>query len=139
MKSIIKAFTDREARGWTKLYFAIDLHDTIIEGKYNLHNDGAQFFPNAVKVLRNLSARADVYLILWTSSHRGAVNEQIVRMEKEDIIFDAINENPDQQNTELCDFSQKFYFNVLLDDKAGFDGNTDWFEIEEDMRKLGVW
>ena len=42
------------------------------------------------------------------------------------IKFDYINENPLEVNSELSDFSKKFYFNILLDDKAGFYPKEDW-------------
>jgi hypothetical protein len=45
--------------------------------------------------------------------------------------FNAINCNPECPSTDLCDFQDKFYFNFLLDDKAGFDGTKDWREIYE--------
>lgn len=136
---IHRAFSDKKKRNWDTLYIAIDLHDTIIEGKYNLHNEGSNFFPNAINVLRNWTNRKDIVLILWTSSHHDSINEQLKRMEKEGIKFDYINENPVTKNTELCDFSGKFYFNILLDDKAGFDGQNDWNYIENSLREIGEW
>ena len=32
-------------------------------------------------------------------------------------------------------FEKKFYFNILLDDKAGFDPETDWSVIKEYLNK----
>lgn len=37
-------------------------------------------------------------------------------------------------NPELCDFSSKFYFNVLLDEKSGFCGGKDWTKIQKFIR-----
>lgn len=140
MRDYIKrAFSDKKKRNWDRLYVAIDLHDTIIEGKYNLKNEGANFFPNAVNVLKNWTERKDMILILWTSSHDQSVQEQIERMKKLGIKFDYINSNPDVPSNELCNFKDKFYFNILLDDKAGFDGPTDWFKIEESLRSINEW
>jgi hypothetical protein len=48
-----------------------------------------------------------------------------------DLNFNGINCNPECPSTDLCDFQDKFYFNFLLDDKAGFDGTKDWREIYE--------
>ncbi len=140
MKNYIKkAFSDKKTRNWNKLYVSIDLHDTIIEGKYNLHNEGAKFFPNAVNVLKKFTDRSDIVLVLWTSSHDVSINEQIEKMKALGIKFDFINENPDVPSNELCNFDKKFYFNILLDDKAGFDGWSDWFWIEETLREIGEW
>jgi hypothetical protein len=33
------------------------------------------------------------------------------------------------KNSEFQDFVDKPYFNVLLDDKAGFDPDRDWVEL----------
>lgn len=136
---ILKAFLEKKRRGWDKIYIAVDLHDTIIEGKYNLHNEGAAFFPNALNVLKNMTKNPSVYLILWTSSHPVAIHEQIIRMADHGIRFDAINSNSDVPSNELCDFGAKFYVSAILDDKAGFDAMIGWFEIETELRQLGEW
>lgn len=41
----------------------------------------------------------------------------------------SVNSNPDEKDTKTGDFSKKFYFNILLDDRAGFQPETDWLEI----------
>jgi len=115
------------------------LHDVVLEGKFNRFNEGANFFPNAVRVLKQFSFRKDIVLILWTSSHDDAMKNIIDRMSGEGIEFRYINENPECPNTELCNFNSKFYFNILLDDKAGFEGETDWLLVEEEFKRLGEW
>ena len=42
---------------------------------------------------------------------------------------DLINNNPEFKKTDICDFTEKFYFDILLDDKAGFEGEKDWKDI----------
>ena len=117
----------KNERGWNTLYWAIDLHDTVITGKYNKFNHGSTLLPGAKKVLDYLYNHESHRTILWTSSHKEAAIEACRTF---DIKFHYFNENPECQNTELCDFGSKMYFNVLLDDKAGFDAlNGDWFEI----------
>lgn len=138
--NIVNSFKQKKERGWSKIFWAIDLHDTIIEGKYNLHNVGANVFSGAAEVLSYLYSRPDMGLILWTSSHSQAVLPTMERLEKEhNIKFHYLNENPECQNTELCDFSDKFYFNILLDDKAGFDGHSDWLAIKNLLKSIGEW
>ena len=39
---------------------------------------------------------------------------------------DDVNENPEVENTRLQNFEEKLYMNVGLDDKFGFDAETDW-------------
>jgi len=53
-----------------------------------------------------------------------------VGWKKKKINFDFVNKNPSENNTSYADFSKKFYFNILLDDKAFFEP-SDWVEISE--------
>ena len=39
---ILKAYEQRNRRGYAHIFWAIDLHDTVIEGKYNRFNVGAK-------------------------------------------------------------------------------------------------
>ena len=137
--NIQKAFEDKIKRNWEKIYFCIDLHDVVIEGKYNRLNEGAQFGPNAVNVLQQLSYRKDIVLILWTSSHDDSVKAILNKMKDSGIEFRYVNENPECPNTELCDFNKKLYFNILLDDKAGFSIDSDWFLVESELKRVGAW
>lgn len=137
--NIERAFSDKKKKNWSKLFWCIDVHDVILEGKYNLMNEGASFMPNALKVLKNLSGRGDMVLILWTSSHDAPIKEVQDSLKTNGVKFDYVNENPECPGTALCDFSKKFYFNVLLDDKAGFVGETDWLLIEQELRRIGEW
>jgi|688.fasta_scaffold25700_2 hypothetical protein len=115
-------------RKWQKLYWAIDMHDTIITGTYNRFNDGAVIYPYAKETLDYLFNSPDHYTILWTSSYMTSIQDVVQRF---DLNFNGINCNPECPNTTLCDFQSKFYFNFVLDDKAGFDGTKDWREIYE--------
>jgi hypothetical protein len=115
-------------RKWQKLYWAIDMHDTIITGTYNRFNDGAVIYPYAKETLDYLFNSPDHYTILWTSSYMTSIQDVVQRF---DLNFNGINCNPECPNTTLCDFQNKFYFNFVLDDKAGFDGTKDWREIYE--------
>jgi 2-methylcitrate dehydratase PrpD len=81
-------------------------------------------------VLSYLSAQDDVILILWSSSHETEIAKVREWLETFKINIQFINENPLEDNTEYADFSKKFYFNVILDDKAGFDPSVDWLELE---------
>jgi len=137
--NIERTFNDKQRRGWTRISICVDVHDVILEGKYNRFNTGASYMPNALNVLRNWSKRDDICLILWSSSHTDSLTKVCDDLLKQGIKFDHINSNPECPNTDLCDFSKKFYFNILLDDKAGFEGATDWFLIEKEFRRIGEW
>ena len=138
--NIERSFSDKRVRRWQKIFWCIDVHDVILEGRYKFNNDGANFMPNAIKVLRMLSNRKnDTSLILWTSGHNEPTSKVLESLEKEGVYFDHVNCNPECPNDHLCDFNKKFYMNILLDDKAGFEGKTDWFLIEQELRRIGEW
>jgi len=126
-KQIIEnTFAQKKVRGWTKLYWCIDLHDTIITGKYNKFNEGATIFPYAKETLDYLYNTNENTIILWSSSYVDAMIDIVNKM---NLKFHFFNENPECPSNELCDFNNKLYFNFLLDDKAGFDPQKDWEEI----------
>lgn len=121
----------KEQRGWNRIYWSIDLHDVIIEGKYNKFNDGRELAPFCREVIQLLRTHDENCLILWTSSHAGPIIDMRSWLSSQGVTLDYINANPECQNTDLCDFRQKFYFNICLEDKAGFDWRTDWKDIYE--------
>jgi hypothetical protein len=59
--------------------------------------------------------------------------------EKHSIIMDHIGTNPECESNDLCDFTNKLYFDILLEDKAGFDGMHDWQKIKDTLIELGEW
>lgn len=119
-------------RDWDKLYFAVDIHDTVLAADYKPGSVGGGFFPGALEALRLLSQREEAVLIAFTSSYNHS--DMLDFFRDQGIDFNYVNENPECGNTAHGDFSQKFYFNVLLDDKAGFEPETDWFEVLSQMR-----
>lgn len=137
--NIERTFTEKAKRRWQKIFIAVDVHDVILEGKYNLNNDGAGYMPNAIRVLQQWSKREDVSLILFTSGHIGPTSKILDQLETRGVNFKHVNNNPECPNDALCDFSKKFYFNILLEDKAGFEGQTDWFLIEKELKRIGQW
>lgn len=135
--NIERAVQTMKARGWDKIFWAIDLHDTICPADYI--NPYTDFYPDAKEVLQHLSLRPDVGLILFTSSFNPEVAQVVSWLGKHEIFFDYVNENPECENTRLGNFETKFYFNVLLDDKAGFEGATDWTLIKQKLQEMGAW
>ncbi len=125
-------YAQKLRRKWTCLYWAIDLHDTVIEGKYNKFNEGATLFPYAKETLDYLYSSNSHKTILWTSSHDEAIDEIIKR---HDLKFHYRNDNPECPSTDMCNFGDKFYFNFLIDDKAGFESH-DWKIIYETILEI---
>ena len=140
--AIKTAFEKKMRRGWDKwpkMYWAIDLHDVIIPGTYTINNEGRQLYPYAKEVLQWLTGREDMCLILFTSSHTSSIAEILTWLEKEEIEVDYVNENPECLSNELCSFDSKFYFDMLLEDKAGFVGFSDWLSIKHTLINLDEW
>ena len=133
---IVRLYESVEERNWNRVYWAIDLHDTVITGVYNKFNVGAKLYPDAKEVLDFLYDDPLHCTILWTSSYNDAVTDVCRQY---NIKFNHYGENPECTNTSMCNFQNKFYFNVLLDDKSGFVGETDWTEIKNTLIKLNHW
>jgi hypothetical protein len=70
-------------------------------------------------------------MILWS----GCYDEQMAvyrnHFAEEGIHFDYANENPEVGKTSFQNFEVKLYFNVGIDDKFGFEAETDWVKVIE--------
>lgn len=125
-------------RGWKTIYWLVDVHGVIIPGSWHKEND-FQFIDNwCPRVLRWISEQPDHRLILWTSSYKEELNKLGDWLFSRGITVDYINCNPEEKNTVYADFSFKPYFNILLDDKAGFDPKIDWQIIHNTLIELGL-
>ena len=131
--SIVQAFKNAyekaEKRRYSKIYVAIDLHDTIVTSSYT-NNDAPAFINrDVVECLRLLSKREEVIIILWSGLKEEDKGKFLQFFSKNAIKIDYINENPRERGNSYANFDDKFYFSVLIDDKAGFDPKTDWKAI----------
>lgn len=133
MVEVIKtAYKRAAAKGWDTLYWAIDIHETIVEPT---HQEGVigKAYPWALETMWFLLQFPETRIILWSSMSR----EELER--HRDCFFDScgvpsegrvyLNENPETGATKYANFDQKMYMNMLLDDKAGFDPKIDWTSI----------
>ena len=137
--NIERAFRHKKERGWDTIYWMVDLHDTIFPGKY-ASDQSYDVYPHCVEVLRWISHRPDQCIIVWTSSYAKDFEKMRVWFwNTHGIFLDYHNENPECGNTELAEFTTKPYFNILLDDKAGFVGETDWGLIKQELIRIGEW
>lgn len=128
---IINAKTLSRDRGWDTIYWAIDLHGTVSPPTYSNRDLTINYYPYAKEALQALSANPENKLILFTSSYLDDCKQIVERFKLDNIIFDYVNENPEVANTTYGDYTKKLYYNILLDDKAGFDPETDWRKIYE--------
>lgn len=129
-KAIKRAFEAKRTRGYDTIYWAIDLHGTCLKSNYT---NGSYEFVNeeAVAALQRISDREDSKIILWSGCYPEEQAKIIQFFSDNMIKVDFFNENPLEMSTPTGDFSKKFYFSVLLDDKAGFDPYVDWRNVIE--------
>ena len=123
-------------RNWEKIFWCVDFHDTIMPGSYTKNDGSNEYYPKAVSVLKGLTDRKDCCLILWTSSYESYLEKHINRLKELGVEFEHLNCNPDCPSDELCDFEGKFYVNVIIDDKSGFEADKDWKLIEEVLEEM---
>ena len=124
------AFHRKQEKDWEKIYVIVDIHDTIITACYDAE-ETYHYFPLAKEVLQVLSVRQDICLILWTGCYPDALQRYLDHFAADGIHFDYANENPEVGNTRISCFDQKLYFNVGIDDRFGFEPETDWQEVAE--------
>lgn len=121
---------------WSKTYWAFDIHGTILKPTFKKNEISMEFYPHAKEVLQTLSNRQDIVRILYTCSYGHEIEQYLAYFKANQIHFDYVNENPEIADGAYGYYDNKFYFNVLMDDKAGFDGNTDWLHIKETIQKF---
>lgn len=130
-KTVCKQYEVAKSRNWDRMYWAVDLHGTLILPNYEKMKAGdLVYYPDAMDVMRTLTARPDIRLIMYTCSWPSEVEEYKKRFTVDGIQFDWVNENPEVAQTEYGDYSKKPYFNVLMDDKSGFEPDRDWLELK---------
>lgn len=134
VKSVEETFKLRKERNWDKLYVAIDLHGTIIVPGRLI---SLQVYPEAARGLKYLNSIDYISLILFTSTRIEMLQEFYNWCNKHDIKFDYLNENPEcSSSNHDGDYTKKFYYNILLDDRAGFDYSTDWKILCDTIERL---
>ena len=132
-KAITNAIQMANSRKWDTWFWCIDVHGTIIIPNWDQDKLPLDCYPLALEALKRIKnfKPLKTVLILSTSSHPKEIGEYMQFFQEHDIEFDYINENPEVA-TDKGDFGcyeDKYYFNVMVEDKAGFDPYTDWSEI----------
>ncbi len=137
-KAIDNCFKHAKRRGWAKTYWAFDVHGTILRPNYKTNQISKEFYPHAVEVMQMLARRKDIVKILYTCSYPHEIEQYLDYFDQHGIRFDYVNTNPEVADGGYGYYKDKFYFNVLLDDKAGFDGDTDWEGMMSVLKRHNV-
>ena len=72
---------------------------------------------------------------MFTSSFEKQTTPILELFKNNQITFNYVNENPEVPSTTLGNFKDKFYYNILIDDKAGFEMNSDWDLVWQEILK----
>lgn len=134
-RAIENCLQTAKEKKWAKTYWAFDVHGTLLKPNFQRDKISSEFYPGAVEVMRLLNERKDIVKILYTCSYPNEIKQYLEYFEQHGIHFDYVNENPEVADGGYGYYRDKFYFNVLMDDKAGFDGETDWLEIKKIITK----
>ena len=136
IKVFENAFKRMEEKNWDCIYVLVDIHGTIFEPSYN-NEEKFLTYPYAEDELHLMSESKKVKLILWSSTKFSWTNDYMLALTPW-VYFDYVNGNPEVKVTnndpEQMSFDKKPYFNVGLDDKFGFEPETDWEEIYEYLK-----
>ena len=129
-KAISDALRSKHEKNWEKIYVVVDIHDTILRACYK-NEEVYDYMPYAREALQLLSCRDDICLILWSGCYPDRLAAYRERFARDGIHFNYINENPEVGNTPFQNFDRKLYFNVGIDDRFGFEPETDWVRVME--------
>lgn len=129
-RAFYSAFKRKREKGWSCIYVAVDIHDTVFEATHDARaEEPFKWLGSSEKALQMMTERSDVKMILWTGTKPSDLSKYVAKFKESGICFDYIYENTDEGSTEIFDPRCKTYFNVGIDDKFGFNPTTDWDEV----------
>lgn len=136
LKVLERQYEKQMKNHWYETYWIVDMHGVITRPNHKVRLPKIDFYPFALRALSILSDREDIRLILYTSSYPDQRQNYIDQLAELGIEFDYINENPEIRSYEdFGYYEEKPYFDVYLDDKAGFDPEDEWVEIYEFLKE----
>ena len=126
--AIERAYNIAKKRDYDTLYWMIDLHGTCLKSNYISGN--YEFINDDVLIgLQAIQDQDSSCIIIWSSCHEAAKAPILSFLNEHGIFPDYFNENLEIEDTATGAFGEKFYFNIGIDDKFGFDADTDWMEV----------
>ena len=136
-RAIRNALRRKEEKNWEKTYWAFDIHETMVLPTWSTEAVPLTLYPHALEVLQLITGRPDIVMILYTCSHPPEIEVYLDFFKKQGIHFQYVNENPEVINIKYGNYDKKPYFNVLFEDKSGFDPKEDWLLVKELLLELG--
>lgn len=134
-RAIENAFRHKADRKWAKTYWAFDIHGTILKPNHRRDVIATEFYPHAIEVMQMLSKRTDIVKILYTCSYPHEIEQYLELFRAHGIHFHYVNTNPEVADGGYGYYKEKFYFNVLFEDKCGFNGEEDWIGVKSVLEK----
>lgn len=137
-EAIDRAFERAESENWWELYVAVDIHGTIFPSTYDPKIQ-RQFYPEAKETLQYLSQRPDVKLFLLSCSTLAEYIEVSNFLRTHKIIMNGSGSTSVQyaKGEDRVKYWSKPYYNLLIDDKAGFSPE-EWKSIKEKFQEYPV-
>jgi hypothetical protein len=132
-----KTFEDYAKKGWDRIFVLLDVHGTIIPS--GTHESFEFINPECKEVLQWMSRRPEFRLIFWTSSYDAETLALRAWLFKNDVLIDYVNANPEAKDTSRACFDKKPYYNLVIDDRAGFEPETDWAALKQELIAMGEW
>ena len=135
VNAIRNSFEKARHREWDEVYWHFDIHGTMIKPNYSKGNIPTEFYDDAERVLKMISNRPDIKMILFTCSWPDEQSQYFELFESLHIKFHAVNSNPfvETKDGGYGYYVEKPYMDVLFEDKAGFDPETDWLLVEKEL------
>lgn len=106
--AIRRAFAKAVARKWKKIYWAFDIHETILQPTWKKSQMSQDFYPYSKDVCQYLTSRNDICCILWTCSYNHEIDDYLKFFEEHGIYFDYVNKNPEVLDDIGC-YKDKLY------------------------------
>lgn len=122
-----KTYKENHELRYEKIYIAVDIHGTILEPSWD-KTENFTYLGSSKEALQGLSAREDTVLIIWSSSYPEKLKMYQEKFKEDGIDFKYLNQNPEVESGRISCFETKPYYDILLDDKAGFEW-TEWKDI----------
>ena len=132
VKQFKKQFRHLEEKYTEKdfIYVAIDIHETILFPTHSTELS-KDFYPYALDTLKLITSHPRIRTILWTSSLDEITEQYHKFFVEQGINFNFINGNPEIASPFYANFDKKFFVNVIIDDKSGFNAEADWEPLHD--------